>query len=251
MDGQLDASAELVSSNAGMNLYLDWNGSQLYMASQAASGVGNDVFIFVAGSQLALRGAPWAKAGQVADWAAYLANESSNNWCGWYDQQGATAQSAGGFLEGTLDLAGELGTLPATVYVAAGRYNTANGGALTAQAPAGNGDGNLDAGEWYAFPLSTTAVPGRDEPRQARLLPATPNPFGSSALLSYELPVEAPVTVRVLDVRGREVRTLANGREAAGLHVLRFTAGGLPAGVYFVHLRAGAISQSQRVVLLK
>jgi hypothetical protein len=121
MDGALDASAELVSSNAGVNLYLDWNGSQLYMASQAASGVGNDVFILVAGSQLALRGAPWAKSGQVADWAAFIGNESGNNWCGWFDQQGATAVSAGSILEGTLDLAGELGSVPAKVYVA-GRY---------------------------------------------------------------------------------------------------------------------------------
>jgi hypothetical protein len=251
MDGALDASAELVSSNAGVNLYLDWNGSQLYMASQAASGVGNDVFILVAGSPLALRSAPWAKSGQVANWAAFIGNESGNNWCGWFDQQGATAVSAGSVIEGTLDLAGELGSIPATVYVAVGRYATADGGALTAQAPAGNGDGNLDAAEWYAFPLSTTAVPGRDEARLTRFLPAAPNPFGSSALLSYELSAEAPVTLRVLDVRGREVRTLVDGREAAGLHTVRFAAGDLPPGVYFVHLRAGTVSQSQRVVLIK
>jgi hypothetical protein len=70
-------------------------------------------------------------------------------------------------------------------------------------------------------------------------------------MLSYELSVDAPVTLSVLDVRGREVRTLVDGREAAGLHVVRFDAGDLPPGVYFVHLRAGAASQSQRVVLLK
>ncbi len=221
------------------------------MASQAASGIGNDVFIFVAGAPAALRGAPWAKSGQVADWAAFIGNESGNNWCGWFDQQGATAQAAGSVLEGTLDLAGEFGSLPATVYVAVGRYGTADGGALAAQAPAGNGDGNLDAAEWYAFPLSTTAVPGRDGTRPIRLLPAAPNPFSSSALLSYELSVEAPVTLRVLDVRGRELRTLVEGRQPAGLHVARFAAGDLPPGVYFVHLRSGAFSRSQRVVLLK
>jgi hypothetical protein len=36
MDGALDAGVDLACSNAGVNLYLDWNGSQLYAATQAA-----------------------------------------------------------------------------------------------------------------------------------------------------------------------------------------------------------------------
>lgn len=64
-----------------------------------------------------------------------------------------------GLMEGTLDLAATFGTIPDTIFVAAAAYETADGGNLVAQVPLGNGDGNLDPGEF--LPLSIEAL--RDE----------------------------------------------------------------------------------------
>jgi hypothetical protein len=49
MDGTLDPGIAKAATHAGVDLYLDWNGSELYVATQAAGGAGNDVFAFVAG----------------------------------------------------------------------------------------------------------------------------------------------------------------------------------------------------------
>jgi len=100
---------------------------------------------------------PWAKAGQVAPWIAYLADENDSDYCGWFNATGtqitnvfsarqATYFENGGHLEGVLDLAQLLGAGFTNVfYLAAAPYSTTNGGALYsgAQVPEGNGDGDI------------------------------------------------------------------------------------------------------------
>lgn len=156
MDGQRDADATLAAQNGAMQLYAGVKGGLLYVASQSARN-NNDHFIFVAGTPGAMQAAPWAKAGQVADWSAFLANESTNNFKGWFDAgAGVAVQSAStvnNWLEGTIDLAAELGSLPDVVYLAMVPYATADGGAAAAalQVPAGNGNGTIELAEYVAF----------------------------------------------------------------------------------------------------
>ncbi|MCP4708355.1 MAG: hypothetical protein GY869_07010, partial [Planctomycetes bacterium] len=45
MDGQLDATAQLLLSYADLSLYADWNGSELYVAAPSAQSLQNDGFI--------------------------------------------------------------------------------------------------------------------------------------------------------------------------------------------------------------
>ena len=156
MDGNLDAGAWEIAAGSGMNLWAAFNGSELYVATQAASAP-DDRFIFVARTPGGLRSAPWAKSGQVADWDAYLANEGVNGYTAWYDHSAPVYSTAGSYLEGTLNLAGEFGTIPESIWLAAGSYGTADGGPLLDQAPAGDGDDHLEAGEYVEFPLD--AVP--------------------------------------------------------------------------------------------
>lgn len=159
MDDQLDAHAKRIASDAGRALYVGWNGTDLYVATDAAAvGQGGDIFLLIAEKPGALGAAPWAKGGQVAAWDVFLANESTNNWTGWFDQVGTVQQSAGARLEGTVALAAELGHVPDTVYVALARYGTDDGGALLGQLPHGNGDAHLDADEWYRFVLGGEAA---------------------------------------------------------------------------------------------
>ena len=156
MDGQLDADASLVAQNGSMRLYAGVRGTTLYVAAPDA-GEGNDHFIFVAGTPGALRAAPWAKAGQAANWSAFLADENNNDYEGWFDAAGATQAITGpngGYLEGTIDLAGELGSVPETIYLAFGPYATADGGSLVSSLqvpPSINGNTTLDAGEYAPF----------------------------------------------------------------------------------------------------
>jgi hypothetical protein len=169
LDGVRDADAIEIASNAAgtRRLWAGIKGSTLYVASEDA-GEGDDVFVFVASPVGALRSAPWAKAGQVAGWTAFLADENDNDYEGWFNQQGSSLVGAaaaaatgpnGGVVEGTVDLVGLFGIAPERLSFAVGPYATGNGGALRSlgQAPASiNANGTLDASEFVT--VDTCAI---------------------------------------------------------------------------------------------
>ncbi|RJP78105.1 MAG: T9SS C-terminal target domain-containing protein [Candidatus Zixiibacteriota bacterium] len=95
------------------------------------------------------------------------------------------------------------------------------------------------------------AQPQTALPTEYALDPAHPNPFNPSAALGYRLPASGRVTLRVYDTAGREVRTLVNGWQDAGVHEVTFDASGLPSGIYFARLTAGGFTQVQKLILLK
>ncbi len=74
------------------------------------------------------------------------------------------------------------------------------------------------------------------------LHPPRPNPGVGSTLLSFALPAAAQVTLEVLDLQGRRIRRIADGRFEAGTHALRWDGRASDgersrAGIYFVRLR--------------
>ena len=165
MDGRLDTSASLIASNAGINLYAQYKSGQLYVATNSAQSQGADMFIVISNSRNALQNAPSGKAGKVGAWSVVLQNTSSDNSARWLDAGGApqikyTVGTAGAMLEGVVDLELLYGKSPSQLFIAVGKYDTASGGSLLAQVPAGNGDGNIDPSELYWFlgapPISNT-----------------------------------------------------------------------------------------------
>jgi hypothetical protein len=93
-------------------------------------------------------------------------------------------------------------------------------------------------------------------PRAYRLHANVPNPFNPTTTIHYELPAAGHVTLDVLDVRGRLVRTLVNGRVEAGRRAVLWEGRDddgqrVASGVYFYRLRAGAFVETRRMVLLK
>lgn len=78
-----------------------------------------------------------------------------------------------------------------------------------------------------------------------------PNPFNPTTVISFQLPVSGHVTLKVFDVRGREVATLVDGNLAVGNHSVTFTPRELAGGIYFYQLTAGNFSQTRKAVLMK
>jgi hypothetical protein len=164
MDGVRDAAVQEIAANGARHLYAALAGDVLYVATEDA-GEGNDVFIYLAHTPGALQAANWAKAGQIAGWDAYLADENNNDYESWFDAVAGATQAAtgpnGGVLEGTINLTMEFGSLPSQVYLAVGVYQTNDGGGLVAsqQVPASiNGNGTLDSLEYFLLQL--IAAPG-------------------------------------------------------------------------------------------
>jgi Glycosyl hydrolase family 57/Carbohydrate binding domain (family 25) len=157
MDGTLDPGATLIATDAGQGLYAGLDGDVLYVATDDA-GEGEDVFIYLALSPGAMTPANWAKAGQIAQWDAYLADENDNDFQDWFDVT-SFADSAtginGGVLEGLIDLVQLFGFLPSEVYIAVGRYQSADGGTLVGQTPGSTlNNGNIDAIEYILFNIA-------------------------------------------------------------------------------------------------
>jgi hypothetical protein len=79
-----------------------------------------------------------------------------------------------------------------------------------------------------------------------------PNPFNPSTTISYDLPAEANVLLKVYDMTGREVTTLANDLQQAGHHTVQFTAtSGLSSGAYIYQIQAGSFRERKKMLLVK
>jgi hypothetical protein len=162
MDGSLDAGVTPVATSPAGTLFAALRGNLLYLAAPAPTS-GQDAFLFLARPPAALRTAQWGKAGQVAGWDAFIGSESTNSYVGWFDAAGATQVARGGVIEGTIDLAGEFGSLPTSVHAAYARFNTPDAGALlpAAQIPASiNSNTTLDAGEYVEIQLCALTAEG-------------------------------------------------------------------------------------------
>jgi len=109
---------------------------------------------------------------------------------------------------------------------------------------------------------TTADVPTAAEEPEGPVLPGTfslsqnyPNPFNPSTRISYTVPKQSDVTIRVFNILGQQVRKFAEGVKAPGIYEIQFnaTASGsaLPSGVYFYRMEAGDFTQTKRMLLLK
>ncbi len=78
-----------------------------------------------------------------------------------------------------------------------------------------------------------------------------PNPFNPSAMISFRIPVDGFVTLKVYDVIGREVKTLLQGEMTAGAHVVSFDASSFSSGVYYYKLVAGGSAATRKMLLMR
>lgn len=78
-----------------------------------------------------------------------------------------------------------------------------------------------------------------------------PNPFNPSTVISYTVPANGLVSLKIYDVLGNEVATLASGYHNAGIYTVNFDAKGLTSGVYFYKLTAGNKTATRKLLLTK
>lgn len=107
----------------------------------------------------------------------------------------------------------------------------------------------------YAEASGTTDVgDSPDRPLAFALRAPAPNPFSGATRIAFDLPRTARVSLKVFDVAGRLVRTLADGELSGGEHAARWDGtndSGLrvPTGVYLCRMNAGAFSATQRLIV--
>ncbi|MBN1780319.1 T9SS type A sorting domain-containing protein [bacterium] len=109
--------------------------------------------------------------------------------------------------------------------------------------------------EWYLGELIPEMTDVDDDapraPHEYALLQSYPNPFNPSAVIRFQLPHPGYATLQLVDLRGREVATIADGFRQAGMHELRFDGSGLPSGIYLVRLRTGSFMKTIKICLAR
>lgn len=78
-----------------------------------------------------------------------------------------------------------------------------------------------------------------------------PNPFNPSTQIMFQVPESQNVEIKVYDIIGNEITTLAAGIVSAGIHSVKFEGGMLSSGIYFYTLRANNYSLTKKMVLTK
>jgi hypothetical protein len=78
-----------------------------------------------------------------------------------------------------------------------------------------------------------------------------PNPFNPLTTISFSLPEQEKVTLRIYDVLGREVATLIDDTLQPGEYRTQFDASGVSSGVYFYRLIAGGYVSTKKMSVVK
>lgn len=78
-----------------------------------------------------------------------------------------------------------------------------------------------------------------------------PNPFNPATTISYSLPREEYVVLKIFDILGREVKTLVNQNQKTGNYSINFSADNLSSGIYFCRISAGKYTDTKKMMLIK
>ena len=88
-------------------------------------------------------------------------------------------------------------------------------------------------------------------PQMFSLYQNYPNPFNPATIITYQIPKEGFVKVKVFDELGRKVKTLVNGLKSPGKYTVSFDGSNLSSGVYFYQLEAENYLAIKKMILLK
>lgn len=102
------------------------------------------------------------------------------------------------------------------------------------------------SGSTYVIGKNAGAVP-----REFRLEQNYPNPFNPATTIKFAIEATKDVSLKVIDVLGREVALLVNQTLAPGTYSVKWDAGSFPSGVYFYTVRAGGAQETRRMILTK
>lgn len=78
-----------------------------------------------------------------------------------------------------------------------------------------------------------------------------PNPFNPTTTISYSIPSDNFVSIKLYDVLGNEVITLVNEQKQAGRYEMLFNASNIASGVYYYQINSGSFTQTRKLMLLR
>lgn len=129
-------------------------------------------------------------------------------------------------------------------------YGNVNSVVLKTNGVAGDSLSDYDFDN-LVFNSNTTAVEEPIQVREYKLDQNYPNPFNPSTHISYEIPQDGRVTLKVYDTIGNEVCTLVDEYKQAGQYSQNFNASNLASGIYIYKLSANGYISVKKMILMK
>ncbi len=99
--------------------------------------------------------------------------------------------------------------------------------------------------------LTEISPAGNYIPEKYKLEQNYPNPFNPVTTISFSIPKNQNVTLKVYDVLGKEAATLVNQELTTGQYNVTLNAGSLGSGIYFYTLSAGDFTETKKMLLVK
>jgi flagellar capping protein FliD len=89
------------------------------------------------------------------------------------------------------------------------------------------------------------------QPSSFELAQNYPNPFNPSTTIRYTLASSGPVSLKVYNLLGQEIATLANGFQKAGIYQVEFNGKGIASGIYFYRLHSQSTDLTRKMIFLQ
>ena len=102
-----------------------------------------------------------------------------------------------------------------------------------------------------AFSYSSVVNVNYDVPSEFVLSQNYPNPFNPTTIISYFVPKESFVSIKIYDFLGRELKTLVSETKSIGSYELSLDATNLPSGTYFYSMIADGFSKTNKMIVIK
>jgi hypothetical protein len=112
-------------------------------------------------------------------------------------------------------------------------------------------DADIDEYSVYKFDPSSDVKNTLLSPVAFNLEQNYPNPFNPSTVISYSLPKNSFVSLKIYDIQGKEIKTLVNEYKTAGNYVTEWKPENMPSGIYMCILNTGNISLTKKMLLTK
>jgi hypothetical protein len=101
------------------------------------------------------------------------------------------------------------------------------------------------------YEYSSIVMANLGTPNQYILNQNFPNPFNPTTKISYSLPNEGFITIKIFDVLGNEVATLVNENKKSGNYEVLFDGSKLASGLYICNMSAADFSNSIKMIIMK
>ncbi len=101
------------------------------------------------------------------------------------------------------------------------------------------------------YPTNVKEINPGYVPEQFELFQNYPNPFNPVTTISFSIPTEGNVSLKIFNVIGQEIVTLVNENLSVGSYSYKWNAKDRSNGVYFYKLVTDSFSETRKMILLK